>query len=68
VTRLTKPVKRETATVVRHRALMAELHAGYLTLREKGRRAGVSVDYRAIYDLGWKMLARQKAAERKAAR
>lgn len=68
MTAIRKPVKRETATVYRGRPLLAELHPGYIVLREKGRRAGVNVDYRAVYDLGWKMLAREKAAARGARR
>ena len=63
-----KPVKRETATVYRGRPLIAEMHAGYVVLREKGRRAGVSVDWHTIYDLGWKLLARQKAEEKRKAK
>jgi hypothetical protein len=68
MTKLSKPVRRETATVYRGRPLMAELHGGYIHLREKGRRAGVIVDYRAVFELGWKMLAREKAAAKKARR
>jgi hypothetical protein len=63
-----KPVKRETSTIYRGRPLIAEMHAGYVVLREKGRRAGVSVDWCAIYDLGWKLLARQKAEEKRKAK
>jgi hypothetical protein len=65
MTLATRPVKRETAVAVRGRALIAELHPGYLLLREKGRRTPVSVDLRAVYDLGWKIMARAQAAERK---
>lgn len=64
----TRPVRRETAVYIRGRALIAELHPGYLVLREKGRRTPVSVDLRAIYDLGWKIAARAAAAERAAQR
>lgn len=62
MTPLNRPVRRETSTVYRGRPLIAEAHAGYLVLREKGRRAGVSVDYQTIYELGWKILARESGA------
>lgn len=61
MTALNRPVRRETAIVYRGRPLIAEIHAGFLALREKGRRAGVTVDYRTIYELGWKILARENA-------
>jgi hypothetical protein len=47
---------------------MVELHPGYLTLRRKGTRQAVTVDYAAIYDLGWKIIARAKAQEKAEAR
>lgn len=59
-----RPVRRETATVYRGRALMVELHPGYVVLREKGRRTSVTVDWRTVYETGWKILARAAAAER----
>ena len=64
MTSLTRPVRRETATTVRGRALVVELHPGYLTLRQKGKHHAVSVGYDAVLDLGWRLLARQQAAER----
>jgi hypothetical protein len=60
MTSLVKPVRRETATLYRGRPLIAEMHAGYVVIREKGRRAGVSVDWRTIYETGWKILAREE--------
>ena len=60
MTGLSKPVRRETATVVRGRALIVELHAGYMLIREKGKRNAVAVDYRAVLDLGYKLLSRQE--------
>ena len=68
MTQLTAPVRRETATVVRGRPLIIEARPGYLRLREKGRRFSVEVDYRAIYDLGYKILARAAQAEKRARR
>ena len=63
-----KPTRRETAVCVRGRALIVELHPGFLTVREKGRRQAASVDYRAVYDLAYKLLARQAAAEKAASK
>ncbi len=64
MTTLQNPVRRETAVIVKGRPLIIEARPGYLRLREKGRRFAVEVDYRAVYDLGFKILARQKAAEK----
>ena len=58
------PLKRETAATVKGRPLIITLYPGYLTLRERGRRHSVSVEYRAVLDLGYKMLARAAAAEK----
>jgi hypothetical protein len=63
-----KPLVRETAAQYRGRPLILELHPAYLLLREKGRRTAVSVDYRAVLDLGYKMLWRQAQSEKKAAK
>jgi hypothetical protein len=56
--KITEALQLETAALVRGRPLMIELHAGYFTLREKGRRQVVSIDYAAALDLGYKLLAR----------
>ena len=61
--RVTKPVKRESAVMVGHRALMIEVHPGYLKLWQKGKRDAVIVDYGAIFDLGWKIRAREAKCE-----
>lgn len=68
MTKLENPVRRETGVYIKGRPLIIEARPGYLRLREKGRRFFVAVDYRAIYDLGFKIIARQKAAERAEAR
>lgn len=65
MTQLTKPVRRETAATTRGRALIVELHPGYMTLREKGRRFKVSVEYGAVLHLAYKQLAAAKLAEKK---
>lgn len=66
MTPATKPVRRESAVVVRGRPLVVELHAAYLTVRPKGTRQAVSVDYRTILETGYKILARAAAAEKAA--
>lgn len=63
-----RTVRRETATTYRGRALVVELHPGYLSIRQKGKRTPVTVDYAAVYELGWKMIARAQRAEKQAAR
>lgn len=63
MTQLTKPVRRETAATTTGRSLIVELHPGYMTLREKGRRFKVSVG--AVLHLAYKQLAAQKLAEKK---
>ena len=63
-----KPVRRESAVTYRGRPLVVEMHPGFISIREKGRRTAVSVDLRSIYDLGWKIMARAAAAEKAAAR
>jgi hypothetical protein len=67
VTRISSasPVRRETDVHYRGRALVVELHPGFLTLKEKGKRYRVSVGYDAILSLGFKLLARAEAAEKK---
>jgi hypothetical protein len=62
------PLRRETGTRVRGRALVVELHTTYMMLREKRRRHGVAVEYRAILDLGYKLLARWERAQKEANR
>jgi hypothetical protein len=44
MTPLTKPERRETATVVRGLARIAEPHPSFIVQRGNRRRAGVSVD------------------------
>ena len=67
MTSLTRPVRRETGVTYRGRPLVIEIHAGYLSLREKGKRHAITVDYRAVLDLGYKMLARAEAEEKRQA-
>ena len=64
MTTLTRPVRRETGVVFKGRPLIVEIHPGYLTLREKGRRHVVTLDYRTALDVAYKILARQRQAEK----
>jgi hypothetical protein len=57
---------RETSAYYRGRALVIELHPGYCSVRLKGTRQAVSVDYRTVLETGYKVLARQAAAEKAA--
>lgn len=62
--RTDRTVKRETAITYRGRPLIVELHPGYLILRQKGTRRAVSIDYSAVLDLGYKLMARAERAEK----
>lgn len=64
MTTLSRPVRRETSTVYRGRPLIVELHGGYMTLREKGTRRAVTIDYRTALEVGYKLLARQAQREK----
>lgn len=68
MTTISRPVRRETNVYARNRAIIIELHAHHITLREKGRRLSLAVHYRAILDLAYKQLAREQAAEKAQAR
>jgi len=72
MTRIDKPLMRETAVGIRDggrsRALLIELHPRHIELRRKGTRRRLAVTYDAIYDLASKLLARAEAADRLAAR
>ena len=60
-----KPLIRETATTVRHRPLVIEAYAGFVSLRPKGTRQRLSVDWRAVYDLAAKLAARARMEEKR---
>jgi hypothetical protein len=47
MTRLTKPVTRESATIERGRALIVTLHPRHLEMRPKGTRKSYSISYDA---------------------
>jgi len=56
------PTVRETDAYERSSAIVVSLHPRYLTVRLKGAREALSVDYGAILDLGRKMAYRRKAS------
>ena len=64
MTTLTRPVKRETAARYRGRPLIVEIYPGFIVLREKKTRRAVTVTYETVLELGYKLLARQKQAEK----
>lgn len=55
MTTIARPVRRETATFYRGRALIVELNARTLGIRLKGTRDRLVVDYTAILELGYKL-------------
>lgn len=57
-------VTRELAATYRGRPLIVQLSNHFITLREKGRRGSVAVPILAIYDLGFKLRARETAQTR----
>ena len=64
MTNLTRPVRRETASSYRGRPLICELHPAFLLVRLKGTRQKVTLDYPTALEVGYKLLARQKEAEK----
>lgn len=57
-------VTRESRALYRGRPLIVEIATHEIVLREKGRRTRVSVPILAVYDLGFKILAREQRNER----
>ncbi len=63
-----RKVVRETSAFYRRRALVIEAGPHELVLREKGRRQRVAVPYTVILETGYKLLALERAKEKKAAK
>lgn len=63
-----RPVKRETRSYVRGRALVITLNTTYLTIREKGRRYSYAVTYDQIRNIGARNAAEQRRQAKAAAR
>jgi hypothetical protein len=62
MTKLTKPVSRETSVYHRGDPLIVTLHPKYLEIRVKGARtSSVNVPYDSVFDLGRKLAARFNA-------
>ena len=68
MTLLKTPVRRETASYYRGRALMLVCHPRHLEIREKARRDVVSVDYLTLYEFALKLRWRKLQQEKKQAR
>ena len=66
MTRIEHPVRRETASSYRGRALIVELHGAFMVIRRKGTRQNVMLDYPTALEVGYKILARQQESERAA--
>jgi hypothetical protein len=67
MTAITRTIVRESLATIgsgaNERRLIVELHPAYLLVRVKGvPRSAVAVDYRAIWDLGIKLEARNAEA------
>jgi len=59
---LKSPVRRETSTLYRRRALVVELTAHAAIIREKGRRDRVTVPWDSVYECGLKLRAKVERA------
>ena len=60
--------RRSTALDARESGPIVELHPAFLTLREKGRRRAVTLDFRTAWETAHKILARETLAEKKSKR
>lgn len=68
ILQLGKTVTRQTATTVQGRDLVVTLHAGYLEIRQKGRRQTFDVSYHSIFVMGAKAAADKLREERELVR
>jgi hypothetical protein len=59
MTKITKPVIRETDYLERTTPLLIELHPRRMVLRFKNTRSSLSLDYGAVLDLARKLDARK---------
>lgn len=62
---INQSVTRESRAVYRGRPLIVTASAHEIRVREKGRRLSVGIPILAVYDLGFKILARERAREKK---
>ena len=68
MTALTRPVRRETATVYRGHPLCVKLCPRVIEIREKARRDTLVVDYATLYEFALKLRWRAATVEKQAAR
>jgi hypothetical protein len=68
MTAITKPVRRETATLYRGRALIVTLHPRHLEMREARRHQSVTADLITLYEFLWKLRWMKTQAEKRAAK
>lgn len=70
MTKLTRDnsITRETATWIRRRPLVIELHADYMVLRTKGTREQFSISYDSIYWSAVKRSVEHARAEKRTLR
>lgn len=68
MTRIERPILRETAALERGRPLLIELHPGFLVLRPKGTRQRWSISYHAVFWMAVKAEVEERRAERQAAK
>jgi hypothetical protein len=59
MTRITRPVVRETGTTERGDIIVAEMHPKYVLLRFKGKREKLTVGWGEILDLARKLQYRR---------
>jgi len=64
MTTTAKPVRRETLSTHRGRALVVELRSTYLTVRQKGKRLRYAVTYDQIWTAGARNAAEALRQER----
>ena len=66
MTTITSKVTRETARIYHRRPLVVTLHPTCLSIREKGRRDVVDVDFAVLYEFALKLRWRKAQSEKRA--
>ena len=64
MTRIGRPILRETAVRERGRPLLVELHAGFMALRLKGTRQRWPISYESVFWSAVKLAAEKQREER----
>jgi len=69
MTSLVRPVRRETASLIRDggkvRPIVVEIHAGYMMLRQKGCRTKYALTYDVAYRYAVRLQVEAERRERK---